>query len=56
MQILKVVQTYYPYLSEGGPPTKVRGMAKILAQRGHHVTILTSDLGAERHQSGNDGQ
>ena len=45
MRILKTTQTYYPYLSKGGPPLKVRGIARGLARRGHNVTVLTADLG-----------
>lgn len=45
MRILKTTQTYYPYLSKGGPPAKVKGIARALARRGHDVTVLTADLG-----------
>lgn len=45
MRILKTTQTYYPYLSKGGPPAKVRAIAKGLARRGHEVTVLTADRG-----------
>jgi glycosyltransferase involved in cell wall biosynthesis len=45
MRILKTTQTYYPYLSKGGPPAKVSGIAKALVRRGHEVTVLTADLG-----------
>ena len=45
MRILKTTQTYYPYLSKGGPPAKVRAIAKALARRGHEVTVLTADRG-----------
>jgi glycosyltransferase involved in cell wall biosynthesis len=45
MRILKTTQTYYPYLSKGGPPAKVRGIARALVRRGHEVTVLTADLG-----------
>ncbi|MBC8029369.1 MAG: glycosyltransferase [Pyrinomonadaceae bacterium] len=45
MRILKITQTYYPYLSKGGPPAKVRAIAKALAGRGHEVTVLTADRG-----------
>ncbi|HET9788263.1 MAG TPA: hypothetical protein VFP47_14095, partial [Pyrinomonadaceae bacterium] len=45
MRILKTTQTYYPYLAKGGPPGKVRGIARALVERGHDVTVLTSDLG-----------
>jgi len=45
MRILTTTQTYYPYLSQGGPPAKVRAIARALAQRGHEVTVLTADRG-----------
>jgi glycosyltransferase involved in cell wall biosynthesis len=45
MRILKTTQTYYPYLSKGGPPAKVRGIARALVERGHEVTVLTADFG-----------
>ena len=45
MRILKTTQTYFPYLSKGGPPAKVKGIARALARRGHDVTVLTADLG-----------
>jgi glycosyltransferase involved in cell wall biosynthesis len=45
MRILKSTQTYYPYLSKGGPAAKVRAIAKALARRGHEVTVLTADRG-----------
>lgn len=45
MRILKVSQTYYPFLEKGGPAIKVRAIARILAQRGHQVTVLAADLG-----------
>ncbi|HAF15153.1 MAG TPA: glycosyltransferase family 1 protein, partial [Blastocatellia bacterium] len=45
MRILKTTQTYYPYLSKGGPPAKVRAIARALVRRGHEVTVLTADLG-----------
>jgi len=45
MRILKTTQTYYPYLSKGGPPAKVKGIARALSRRGHEVTVLTADLG-----------
>ena len=43
--VLKVTQSYYPFLERGGPAVKVRAMARGLARRGHLVTVLTSDLG-----------
>ncbi|MCM3869121.1 MAG: glycosyltransferase, partial [Pyrinomonadaceae bacterium] len=45
MRILKITQTYYPYLDKGGPPVKVRGIARALVERGHEVTVLTADFG-----------
>ena len=45
MRILKVTQTYYPFLEKGGPPVKVRAIARALRKRGHQVTVLTADLG-----------
>jgi glycosyltransferase involved in cell wall biosynthesis len=44
-RVLKVTQSYYPFLERGGPAVKVRAMARGLALRGHPVTVLTSDLG-----------
>jgi glycosyltransferase involved in cell wall biosynthesis len=46
MRILKTTQTYYPYLDKGGPPAKVRGIARALANRGHEITVLSADLGS----------
>src|SRR2546422_3630765 len=48
MRILKVTQAYYPFLDMGGPALKVRGLARSLVQRGHHVTVLTADLGLDQ--------
>ncbi len=45
MRILKVTQTYFPYLQMGGPPAKVRAIARALVARGHAVTVLTADRG-----------
>jgi glycosyltransferase involved in cell wall biosynthesis len=45
MRILKVTQTYAPFLEHGGPPVKVRALAQGLARRGHRVTVLTPDWG-----------
>lgn len=45
LRILKVTQSYYPFLERGGPAVKVRAMARGLARRRHSVTVLTSDLG-----------
>jgi glycosyltransferase involved in cell wall biosynthesis len=46
VRILNVAQTYFPYLAEGGRPAKVRILSRNLAHRGHHVTVLTVNLGA----------
>jgi glycosyltransferase involved in cell wall biosynthesis len=51
LRILNISQSYYPFLEAGGPPTKVRAIASRLAQHGHQVTVLTSDLGLDRHDS-----
>ncbi len=45
MRVLKVSQAYYPFLDKGGPPVKVRAIARALGKAGHQVTILTADLG-----------
>jgi glycosyltransferase involved in cell wall biosynthesis len=45
MRVLSVVQFYFPFQDRGGPIVKVRSLAKALAKRGHHVTVLTADLG-----------
>ena len=47
MRILKVVQSYYPFLEAGGPVVKVRALARTLAKRGHSVTVLTADWGLD---------
>jgi glycosyltransferase involved in cell wall biosynthesis len=45
MRILKVAQIYFPFLEGGGLPFTVRDIAQRLVQRGHRVTVLTSDWG-----------
>jgi glycosyltransferase involved in cell wall biosynthesis len=45
IRVLKVTQSYYPFLERGGPAVKVHALAAGLARRGHTVTVLTSDLG-----------
>lgn len=53
MHILKVTQTYFPYLQMGGPPAKVRAIARALVARGHEVTVLTADRGGgQRSEAG----
>jgi glycosyltransferase involved in cell wall biosynthesis len=46
VRLLNVAQTYYPYLAEGGRPAKVRILSRKLAERGHDVTVLTTNLGS----------
>lgn len=48
MRILKVTETYFPFLEKGGPPLKVRALARGLVRRGHKVTVLTADFGIAR--------
>jgi glycosyltransferase involved in cell wall biosynthesis len=48
MRILKVTQSYAPFLERGGPAVKVRALARGLAARDHTVTVLTADLGNGR--------
>jgi glycosyltransferase involved in cell wall biosynthesis len=45
VRILKVSQTYYPFLSEGGRPAKVSAIARRLTLLGHQVSVLTVDFG-----------
>ena len=47
MRILKVAQTYFPFMKGGGLPVKVRAIARRLVERGHRVTVLTTDWGCE---------
>jgi glycosyltransferase involved in cell wall biosynthesis len=49
MRILNTVQAYYPFQEMGGPVVKVRAITGALASRGHHLTVLTADLGLARH-------
>ncbi len=51
MRILSVTETYAPFLEFGGPPVKVRALAKGLAQHGHAVTVLTPDWGLDARMS-----
>jgi glycogen synthase len=48
MKVLKVTQSYFPFVDRGGPAVKVRALARGLASRGESVTVLTADLGLER--------
>ena len=45
VRILNVAQTYFPYIAEGGRPTKVRALSRTLAEHGHSVTVLSANLG-----------
>jgi glycosyltransferase involved in cell wall biosynthesis len=47
LRVLKVTQSYFPFVDRGGPAVKVRSLARGLAKRGHSVSVLTSDLGIE---------
>ena len=57
MRVLKVTQSYYPFVDRGGPAVKVRALARGLASRGEEVTVLTADLGLEliAHSAGANG-
>jgi len=48
MRILKVTETYAPFLEFGGPPVKVRALAEGLVRLGHQTTVLTADWGLEK--------
>jgi glycosyltransferase involved in cell wall biosynthesis len=50
MRILSVTQSYAPFYEFGGPPVKVEALAIGLAQRGHSVTVLTTDWGYEKRR------
>jgi glycosyltransferase involved in cell wall biosynthesis len=45
VRILNVAQTYFPYVAEGGRPSKVRALSRKLVAHGHTVTVLTANLG-----------
>jgi glycosyltransferase involved in cell wall biosynthesis len=49
MNILHVVQAYYPFQEKGGPVFKVRALAETMVRHGHQSTVLTADLGLDRH-------
>jgi glycosyltransferase involved in cell wall biosynthesis len=51
MRILSVTESYAPFLEFGGPPVKVRALARGLAKRGNEVTVLTADWGLEARMS-----
>jgi glycosyltransferase involved in cell wall biosynthesis len=48
MRILNITQSYAPFFEFGGPPVKVKALAEGLAQKGHTVTVLTSDWGLDK--------
>jgi len=45
MRILMVSQSYFPFQAAGGPPTKIRAIAKRLVAHGHKVSVVTADMG-----------
>lgn len=47
-RVLKVTQSYYPFLDRGGSAVTVHALARGLARRGYPVAVLTSDLGIKR--------
>ena len=51
MRILSVTETYAPFLEFGGPPVKVRALARGLAARGNAVTVLTVDWGVQERMA-----
>jgi glycosyltransferase involved in cell wall biosynthesis len=56
MRILNVTQSYAPFFEFGGPPEKVRALAEGLAQKGHEVTVLTTDWGLEKRLRESPGE
>jgi len=44
MRLLHVVPTYVPAYRHGGPVVSVHGLCRSLAERGHQVTVLTTDV------------
>ena len=44
MKILHVVSMYYPAVAYGGPAHGTRSQSLGLSDRGHKVTVLTTDL------------
>ena len=47
MRLLHVVPTYLPAWRHGGPILAVHGLCRALVERGHEVTVLTTDVHAE---------
>ncbi len=43
MHLLQVTNTYFPELQFGGPPQKIHALSQGLAQRGHHVRVVSFD-------------
>ena len=43
MKILQVIPYFYPAWAYGGPPRNLYGMCKELVNRGHKVTVFTTD-------------
>lgn len=54
MRILSVTETYAPFLEFGGPPMKVRALARGLAGHGNEVTVLTADWGVAARMRAED--
>jgi glycosyltransferase involved in cell wall biosynthesis len=46
MRLLHVVPTYLPAWRHGGPILAVHGLCRALVERGHEVTVLTTDVHA----------
>jgi glycosyltransferase involved in cell wall biosynthesis len=44
MRLLHVIPTYLPAWRHGGPAVSVHGLCKALAERGHQVTVFTTDV------------
>lgn len=44
MKLLHVVPTYVPAWRHGGPILAVHGLCRALVERGHEVTVLTTDV------------
>jgi glycosyltransferase involved in cell wall biosynthesis len=44
MRLLHVVPTYLPAWRHGGPILAVHGLCRALVERGHEVTVLTTDV------------
>jgi len=55
MRILSVTETYAPFLEFGGPPVKVRALARGLAGLGHEVSVLTADWGVRARMNSDEG-